>query len=93
VFVCENPAVVLAAANALGATCPPLVCVGGQPTAAVLRLLSLLAEAGCSPRYHGDFDWGGLRIANLLWNRYPMRPWRFDTPSYVASASPRHGPS
>ena len=71
VFVCENPAVVLAAANARGAECPPLVCVNGQPTAAVLRLLTTLTDAGCALRYHGDFDWGGLRIANLLWSRFP----------------------
>jgi uncharacterized protein (TIGR02679 family) len=83
VFVCENPTVVLAAANALGVASPPLVCVNGQPTAAVLRLLSLLTDAGCDLRYHGDFDWGGIRIANLLWNRYSMRPWRFDTRSYL----------
>jgi uncharacterized protein (TIGR02679 family) len=89
VFVCENPAVVLAAANAYGPSCPPLVCASGQPTAAVLRLLSILADARCSLRYHGDFDWGGLRIANLLWSRYPLRPWRFDTASYLASVSPR----
>lgn len=86
VFVCENPSVVLAAANALGRTCPPLVCGSGQPTAAVLRLLSVLCESGCSLDYHGDFDWGGIRIANLLFSRYPVRPWRFDTQSYVAQA-------
>jgi uncharacterized protein (TIGR02679 family) len=87
VFVCENPAVVLAAANAIGPRCPPMVCVSGQPTAAVLRLLSLLTDAGCALRYHGDFDWGGIRIANLLWNRYPMAPWRFDARSYLAQAA------
>ena len=89
VFVCENPAVVLAAANALGATCPPLVCIGGQPTAAALRLLAQLDSAGCSLRYHGDFDWGGIRIANLLWSRYSVHPWRFDAGSYVSGAE--HG--
>lgn len=83
VFLCENPSVMLAAANVLGQACPPLVCVNGQPTAAVLRLITLLAEAGCPLRYHGDFDWGGIRIANLLWNRFAIRPWRYDTPSYL----------
>jgi uncharacterized protein (TIGR02679 family) len=92
VFVCENPAVVLAAANTLGAACPPLVCVSGQPTAAVLRLLSQLSESGCPLYYHGDFDWGGIRIANLLWGRFPMRAWRFDTQSYVAGVSRRSAP-
>jgi uncharacterized protein (TIGR02679 family) len=92
VFVCENPAVVLAAANALGPQCPPLVCVNGQPTAATLRLLTLLADAGCSLRYHGDFDWGGIRIANLLWSRFAVSPWRYDTRSYLDQASRSSGP-
>jgi uncharacterized protein (TIGR02679 family) len=82
VFICENPAVVLAAANAMAANCPALVCVNGQPTGAVLRLLSLLDGVGCTLLYHGDFDWGGIRIANLLWHRYSLRPWRFDAQSY-----------
>jgi uncharacterized protein (TIGR02679 family) len=86
IFVCENPAVVLAAANALGPACPPLVCASGQPTAAVLCLLSALSDAGCSFHYHGDFDWGGIRIANLLFSRYPVRPWRFDAESYLGQA-------
>jgi uncharacterized protein (TIGR02679 family) len=90
--VCENPAVVLAAANALGPAGPPLVCVGGQPTAAVVRLLTHLAEAGCALHYHGDFDWGGIRIANLLWGRLPMRAWRFDTRSYVERVPRRSAP-
>jgi uncharacterized protein (TIGR02679 family) len=85
-YVCENPSVVLAAAERLGPRCPPLVCAGGQPTAAVHRLLSQLGESGCTLRYHGDFDWGGIRIANLLWSRHAMQPWRFDTRSYLMAA-------
>lgn len=81
----------LAAANALGPQCPPLVCVSGQPTAAVLRLLALLADAGCSLRYHGDFDWGGIRIANLLWSRFAVSPWRYDTRSYLDRVSRSSG--
>jgi len=92
VYVCENPSVVLAAANVLGPACPPLVCVSGQPTAAAVRLLTQLSEAGCVLYYHGDFDWGGIRIANLLWGRFPVRAWRFDTQSYVDIASRRSAP-
>ena len=29
-----------------------------------------------------DFDWGGVRIANALRERFPWQPWRFDTPAY-----------
>ncbi len=85
VFVCENPSVVLAAADQLGRRCPPLVCVGGQPNAAALRLLDQLTTAGCALAYHGDFDWGGLRIANLLWARHPMYPWRFVANDYEST--------
>jgi uncharacterized protein (TIGR02679 family) len=90
VSICENPVVVTTAADRLGATCPPLVCTHGQPGAAVMHLLRALAEAGAELRYHGDFDWGGLRIANVLFDRLPVRPWRFDAATYrtVAAAHP-----
>ena len=38
-FVCENPAVVAAAAEALGSACRPVVCTEGVPSVAALRLL------------------------------------------------------
>ena len=63
---CENPVVVAAAADELGARCQPLVCVGGQPSAAGWRLLELLAAGGAEFDYHGDFDWGGVRIARAV---------------------------
>ena len=48
VRICENPVVVAAAADELGARCPPLVCVGGQPSAAVWRLLDYSRPAARS---------------------------------------------
>ncbi len=90
VSVCENPVVVTAAADRLGSTCRPLICTNGQPVAAVTHLLRLLTEAGAELRYHGDFDWGGLRIANAVLDRFPARPWRFDTESYLAVAARGH---
>lgn len=85
VWICENPIVVASAADELGARCPPLICVNGQPSAAVWRLLALLAADGAQFRYHGDFDWGGIRIGNTLRERIPWQPWRFDAPAYLAS--------
>lgn len=85
VFVCENPVVVAAAADHLGPSCPPLVCTSGQPSAAVMHLLRLIVSAHGTLRYHGDFDWGGIRIANVLHDRVPFTPWRFDTMSYLAA--------
>ncbi len=86
VFVCENPVVVATAADHLGPSCPPLVCTSGQPSAAVMHLLRLIVSAHGTLRYHGDFDWGGIRIANVLHDRVPFTPWRFDTASYLAAS-------
>ncbi|MEV6908628.1 TIGR02679 family protein [Amycolatopsis sp. NPDC051071] len=86
VSVCENPIVLASAADELGSGCPPLVCVNGQPSAAVWRLLDLLATDGARFRYHGDFDWGGIRIGNTLWDRIPWEPWRFDASAYTATS-------
>ena len=85
VFACENPSVIAAAADRFGKECPPLVCVGGQPSAAAVKLLSLLTHAGAVLHYHGDFDWGGLRIAEGLRAKVAWQPWRFDTGAYQAA--------
>ncbi|WP_462185835.1 MULTISPECIES: TIGR02679 family protein [unclassified Frankia] len=85
VYLCENPIVLASAADELAGRTPPLVCVNGQPSAAVIGLLSALAGQGARFAYHGDFDWGGLRIANGLRERIGWRPWRFDARSYQAA--------
>ena len=84
IFVCENPSVVAAAAR-IGS--PPLVCLRGQPSAATVRLLTQLSAAGATFRYHGDFDWGGIRIANGLFRRFGFSPWRFRARDYERMAS------
>ncbi len=86
VFVCENPNVVAAAADALGPASRPLVCIDGQPTTAATLLLELLARAGMTLRYHGDFDWGGIRIANRIISEHQAKPWRMSTADYLAVA-------
>jgi len=92
VWICENPVVIAAAADELGSSCPPLVCVGGQPSAAGWRLLDLLAAGNAGFRYHGDFDWGGIRIATAVRQRVAQsgsrwQPWRYDRDSYEAAAT------
>ncbi|WP_054044252.1 TIGR02679 family protein [Alloactinosynnema sp. L-07] len=82
VWVCENPIVVATAADELGPACPPLVCLAGQPSAAAVELLTLLATQGADFGYHGDFDWGGVSIANTLSRHITWRPWRFDAGTY-----------
>ncbi len=83
VLVVENPSVVAVAADVLGGRCPPLVCTNGQPRAAAMVLLRALAADGVQLRHHGDFDWSGVTIGNLLQRRLPIEPWRFDRVSYL----------
>jgi uncharacterized protein (TIGR02679 family) len=85
VFVCENPAIVAAAADRLGARCAPLVCVEGQPRTAARILLDLLAAAGAALHYHGDFDWGGIRIGNVIVRRHGATPWRYGVADYLSA--------
>ncbi|MDJ0465373.1 TIGR02679 family protein [Streptomyces sp. H27-C3] len=85
VRICENPAVLAAAADTYGADCAPLVCLQGQPSAAALTLLRHLHTHGARFRYHGDFDWGGLRIAAALLRRVPWSPWRYTAADYRAA--------
>jgi uncharacterized protein (TIGR02679 family) len=91
VWICENPVVIAAAADELGSRCPPLVCVGGQPSAAGWRLLDLLGTGGGAFRYHGDFDWGGIRIACAVRERMnrgqPWQPWQYDRDAYETAAA------
>ncbi|MFE1475715.1 TIGR02679 family protein [Streptomyces cyaneofuscatus] len=95
VHICENPAVLSAAADTYGSDALPLVCLQGQPSAAALALLAHLHELGAVLRYHGDFDWGGLRIATTLHQHVPWQPWRYVADEYraaVAAAGPAPPP-
>jgi uncharacterized protein (TIGR02679 family) len=87
VFVCENSSVVLHAADEIGAGCAPLVCIESHPAAAQCHLLRLLGEAGADLRYHGDFDWAGITIANGVMSRFGARPWRYGTEDYHAAVT------
>ncbi len=87
VYVCENPTVVAAAANALGAASAPLICIEGQPKTPAHILLLQLRRAGVELAYHGDFDWAGIQIANLIIQRYQAIPWRFCAVDYENSAA------
>ncbi|MGW7168842.1 TIGR02679 family protein [Streptomyces sp. NPDC054884] len=87
VHVCENPAVLSTAADTLGPACPPMVCLQGQPSAAALTLLRDLSTRGARLLYHGDFDWGGVRIAAALARSVPWRPWRYTAADYRAAVT------
>jgi len=85
VFICENPNIVAKAADRLGADCAPLVCTEGQPKTALHVLLHQLTEAGIQLRYHGDFDWPGIRVANAIVDRYNAAPWRMGAMDYLGA--------
>jgi uncharacterized protein (TIGR02679 family) len=56
-------------------------------------LLRALSVSGARVRHHGDFDWGGLRICNLLHTRLEIEPWRFDADSFASAARLGYGPA
>jgi uncharacterized protein (TIGR02679 family) len=82
IYICENPSILAEAANRIGANCPPMVCVEGQPSLACWVLLEQLCSRGFRLAYHGDFDWGGIRIANKLYAAFGFEPWRFTSASH-----------
>jgi uncharacterized protein (TIGR02679 family) len=95
VYVCENANLLSIAADRWGANCAPMVCTDGMPAAAQRCLLSQLASAGARLRYHGDFDWPGLRIGIHVMREHGAQPWRFRAEDYEAalrSASPIAAP-
>jgi uncharacterized protein (TIGR02679 family) len=91
VYVCENPAIVRAAAEQLGPRSPPLVCTEGRPSLAAVRLLDVLATGGAALHVRADFDWPGLRIAGSLLDRPGSQPWRFGVTDYEAARLRRDG--
>ncbi|HET6563036.1 MAG TPA: TIGR02679 family protein [Marmoricola sp.] len=88
IHVCENPTIVEVVADRWGRSAAPaapvLICTWGQPSTAVVNLLTILTARGAGCRYHGDFDWPGLRIAQALHQRIPWTPWRYTAADYVA---------
>ncbi len=90
-YVCENPSVLAAAADRFGSRCPPMVCVEGQPGLTCWSILQMLHRSGFQLNYHGDFDWGGLRIANKLYEAFAFRPWRFSASDH-STVSSNHRP-
>ena len=85
VHVCENPAVLRRAAADLGPRSRPLICAEGQPSTAFHRLAAAVTGTSGTLRYHGDFDWPGIAIANSVIKRHNARPWRMSAPDYQAA--------
>ncbi|WP_407344920.1 TIGR02679 family protein [Pengzhenrongella phosphoraccumulans] len=99
VHVCTSPSIVGAvaaeASRRVGPgttpspadTNPILVCTDGPPGAAVFELLERLSGAGAEVRFHGDFDWEGLRAGSALAERVAWTPWRFSAMDYAQAVA------
>lgn len=84
VHVCENPAVLRRAAAELGPGSAALLCGEGRPSTAFNQLATAIVAGGGELRYHGDFDWPGIAIANSVMTRHAARPWRMSAADYLA---------
>jgi uncharacterized protein (TIGR02679 family) len=87
VFVCENPAVLRAAAGDLQDRSAALVCTEGVPSAACHKLLGDAVRAGARLHWRADFDWAGLRITAGAVARHGARPWRMTAADYTVALS------
>lgn len=87
IFVCENPAVLRAAAGELEDTGAALVCTEGVPSAACHKLLGAAVRAGARLHWRADFDWAGLRITADAMARHGARPWRMTAADYTVALS------
>ncbi|WP_328398181.1 DUF2399 domain-containing protein [Streptomyces sp. NBC_00390] len=85
IFVCENPAVLRAAAGELEGTGAALVCTEGVPSAACHKLLGDAVRAGARLYWRADSDWAGLRITADAVARHGARPWRMSAADYTAA--------
>lgn len=84
VLVCENPRVLEAVAEQ-GLTGWSAVCTAGEPNLVVDKVLASLAESGAALRYHGDFDWPGIAIANRVIARFGAVPVSYGVSDYLGS--------
>lgn len=84
VLVCENPRVLEAVADTR-VIAVPVVCMFGEPNTVVSSVLSSLADLDATLRYHGDFDWPGIAIANRAIARFDAEPWLMGVSDYEAS--------
>ncbi|MET7906263.1 TIGR02679 family protein [Streptomyces sp. NPDC005355] len=87
IFICENPAVLRAAAGELQGSGAALVCTEGVPSAACHKLLGDAVGAGARLHWRADFDWAGLRITAGALARHGARPWRMTAADYTAALS------
>lgn len=87
VLVCENPRVLESLATDRGGSVT-VVCTSGMPGVVATDLLGRLRHSGADLRYHGDFDWPGIAIANRLTAQLGCRPWLMSASDYSVAVRP-----
>ena len=83
--VCENAAVLRAAAAQLGADSAALVCTEGESSVACYRLLRSALSTGTRIHWHSNFDWPGLRSTAAAIRRLAAAPWLMGADDYRAA--------
>ncbi|MEQ7129363.1 TIGR02679 domain-containing protein [Actinopolymorpha sp. B11F2] len=91
-YVCENPAVVIEAADQLGERSRPLICTNGRPSGATRRLLTRLAASGTRLHLRADDDPTGQEIVSSLRATLPNSDyWRYHPRGQAeARSAPRY---
>lgn len=87
VIAVENPMVFTALSGAAFKHGYGLICTSGQLKASGIKLLQMLATAGCKILYAGDFDPEGLQIADKILRRfsgYDVHAWHMSADDYNA---------
>ncbi len=75
----ENPRLVEAAAERALPGC--VVAGNGNPSGAVIELLTQFRLSGACVRYHGDFDAAGIAICRRM-SEFGLTPWMMDARNY-----------
>ncbi len=91
-YVCENAAVLRAAAGQLGPDSAALVCAEGEPSVACFRLLQAAVTTGTRIHWHSDFDWPGVRATAAAIRRLGAAPWLMGADDYRAALPPNGEP-
>lgn len=85
VLVCENPRTLEAIAESCGSARLGVVCTMGRANLVVAEVLGRLVRSGGVLRYHGDFDWPGVALANACFRDYGARPWLMSADDYLTA--------
>lgn len=82
--MCENPRVLEAVAQR-GVTDVGVVCTSGRRSLVASEILDRLCASGAQLRYHGDFDWPGVAMANQRLVGIGAEPWLMSALEYLAA--------